>query len=200
MDIRITNRGAVFDFLERLRREHVDANAAAADGRLLTALQSMSDDHDLYDACCAKIVDPGTDRATFDLIASRDPHSLGIMLRYTDQVWQKAGHNVRDVLGREFHQDIPELFYELSLRLPEGRARVGALRVAAYISFHQGDPQAAVQYHLGHLFEAAPYDPEARNLDVAFRDRILPAWQTSPSTVLAQGAGAAERTSVTAGR
>lgn len=177
----MVDRGTVdrlFDWVEGLRAaRYTPGRDPVADARILPTLASMSDDHGLYDACCAKIIDPQIDRETFALIAGRDPKSLGVLVENANRAWSRSGYDVSDVQRREFCQDVPQLFYEMALRMPDRADRAGVLRVAAYVSFLKGDSDVTVQYHLNHLFECRPSDEMGRNLNVAFRDQIMPAWQ-----------------------
>lgn len=51
----------------------------------------------------------------------------------------------------------------------------GALRVAAAISYLEGDPPALVKHFMDGLFHVAPTDPLRMNLSIALIDGICPA-------------------------
>lgn len=135
---------AVFDFLDSLRAGQYRIGAdAEKDHATAGLLASLSGDTGLRDAVCAKLISPGLERARFLMVAEHDPHALPLFASGQVKPWYQADYNVREIANSEFHQDIPALLWRLSNTIPDSARREGALEAAAYMSFMQGDPEAA---------------------------------------------------------
>ena len=148
---------AVFDFLDSLRAGQYRIGAdAEKDHATAGLLASLSGDTGLRDAVCAKLISPGMERARFLMVAEHDPRALPLFASGQVKPWYQADYNVREIANSEFHQDIPALLWRLSNSIPDSARREGALEAAAYMSFMQGDPEAAFTGHLGRLAAVSP--------------------------------------------
>lgn len=148
---------AVFDFLDSLRAGQYRIGAdAEKDHATAGLLASLSGDTGLRDAVCAKLISPGMERARFLMVAEHDPRALPLFASGQVKPWYQADYNVREIANSEFHQDIPALLWRLSNTIPDSARREGMLEAAAYMSFMQGDPEAAFTGHLGRLAAVSP--------------------------------------------
>ena len=160
---------AVFDFLDSLRAGQYRIGAdAEKDHATAGLLASLSGDTGLRDAVCAKLISPGMERARFLMVAEHDPRALPLFASGQVKPWYQADYNVREIANSEFHQDIPALLWRLSNTIPDSARREGALEAAAYMSFMQGDPEAAFTGHLGRLAAVSPEGEVTRCLMVCF--------------------------------
>lgn len=168
---------AVFDFLDSLRAGQYRIGAdAEKDHATAGLLASLSGDTGLRDAVCAKLISPGLERARFLMVAEHDPHALPLFASGQVKPWYQADYNVREIANSEFHQDIPALLWRLSNNIPDSARREGALEAAAYMSFMQGDPEAAFTGHLGRLAAVSPEGEVTRCLMDAHEHGQHPAW------------------------
>lgn len=160
---------AVFDFLDSLRAGQYRIGAdAEKDHATAGLLASLSGDTGLRDAVCAKLISPGMERARFLMVAEHDPRAIPLFASGQVKPWYQADYNVREIANSEFHQDIPALLWRLSNTIPDSARREGMLEAAAYMSFMQGDPEAAFTGHLGRLAAVSPGDLDpARARDVS---------------------------------
>ena len=159
---------AVFDFLDSLRAGQYRIGAdAEKDHATAGLLASLSGDTGLRDAVCAKLISPGMERARFLMVAEHDPRALPLFASGQVKPWYQADYNVREIANSEFHQDIPALLWRLSNSIPDSARREGMLEAAAYMSFMQGDPEAAftgqVQRTDGDETRARRFHPRARS-------------------------------------
>ena len=168
---------AVFDFLDSLRAGQYRIGAdAEKDHATAGLLASLSGDTGLRDAVCAKLISPGMERARFLMVAEHDPRALPLFASGQVKPWYQADYNVREIANSEFHQDIPALLWRLSNTIPDSARREGALEAAAYMSFMQGDPEAAFTGHLGRLAAVSPEGEVTRCLMDAHEHGQHPAW------------------------
>ena len=168
---------AVFDFLDSLRAGQYRIGAdAEKDHATAGLLASLSGDTGLRDAVCAKLISPGLERARFLMVAEHDPHALPLFASGQVKPWYQADYNVREIANSEFHQDIPALLWRLSNSIPDSARREGMLEAAAYMSFMQGDPEAAFTGHLGRLAAVSPEGEVTRCLMDAHEHGQHPAW------------------------
>ena len=152
---------AVFDFLDSLRAGQYRIGAdAEKDHATAGLLASLSGDTGLRDAVCAKLISPGMERARFLMVAEHDPRAIPLFASGQVKPWYQADYNVREIANSEFHQDIPALLWRLSNSIPDSARREGMLEAAAYMSFMQGDPEAAFTGHLG---RSRRFHPRARS-------------------------------------
>lgn len=168
---------AVFDFLDSLRAGQYRIGAdAEKDHATAGLLASLSGDTGLRDAVCAKLISPGLERARFLMVAEHDPRALPLFASGQVKPWYQADYNVREIANSEFHQDIPALLWRLSNTIPDSARREGMLEAAAYMSFMQGDPEAAFTGHLGRLAAVSPEGEVTRCLMDAHEHGQHPAW------------------------
>ena len=168
---------AVFDFLDSLRAGQYRIGAdAEKDHATAGLLASLSGDTGLRDAVCAKLISPGLERARFLMVAEHDPRALPLFASGQVKPWYQADYNVREIANSEFHQDIPALLWRLSNSIPDSARREGMLEAAAYMSFMQGDPEAAFTGHLGRLAAVSPEGEVTRCLMDAHEHGQHPAW------------------------
>lgn len=168
---------AVFDFLDSLRAGQYRIGAdAEKDHATAGLLASLSGDTGLRDAVCAKLISPGMERARFLMVAEHDPRALPLFASGQVKPWYQADYNVREIANSEFHQDIPALLWRLSNSIPDSARREGMLEAAAYMSFMQGDPEAAFTGHLGRLAAVSPEGEVTRCLMDAHEHGQHPAW------------------------
>lgn len=168
---------AVFDFLDSLRAGQYRIGAdAEKDHATAGLLASLSGDTGLRDAVCAKLISPGLERARFLMVAEHDPRAIPLFASGQVKPWYQADYNVREIANSEFHQDIPALLWRLSNSIPDSARREGMLEAAAYMSFMQGDPEAAFTGHLGRLAAVSPEGEVTRCLMDAHEHGQHPAW------------------------
>ena len=184
---------AVFDFLDSLRAGQYRIGAdAEKDHATAGLLASLSGDTGLRDAVCAKLISPGMERARFLMVAEHDPHALPLFASGQVKPWYQADYNVREIANSEFHQDIPALLWRLSNTIPDSARREGMLEAAAYMSFMQGDPEAAFTGHLGRLAAVSPEGEVTRCLMDAHEHGQHPAWVMEQRQLRERQADAAE--------
>ncbi|MCI1644375.1 MAG: hypothetical protein LKI21_07545 [Bifidobacterium crudilactis] len=167
----------VFDVVEslRLRRWFVGVDPDA-DRDLAARLAVVSHDADLRDALCAKLIEPGLERLRFEYIARRDPRAPRLLLDNQRRPWYQSSYNVREMVSREFHQDVPWLLASLSDVAGGDVDRVGLLEAAAYLSFMQDDPLPALQGYLSRLGKIAPDSVMASSVHSAVSASVFPAY------------------------
>ena len=152
----------------------------------------------LRDAVCAKLISPGMERARFLMVAEHDPRALPLFASGQVKPWYQADYNVREIANSEFHQDIPALLWRLSNTIPDSARREGALEAAAYMSFMQGDPEAAFTGHLGRLAAVSPEGEVTRCLMDAHEHGQHPAWVMEQRQLRERQADAADGMTATA--
>lgn len=190
---------AVFDFLDSLRAGQYRIGAdAEKDHATAGLLASLSGDTGLRDAVCAKLISPGLERARFLMVAEHDPRALPLFASGQVKPWYQADYNVREIANSEFHQDIPALLWRLSNSIPDSARREGMLEAAAYMSFMQGDPEAAFTGHLGRLAAVSPEGGVTRCLMDAHEHGQHPAWVMERRQLRERQADAADGMAATA--
>ena len=190
---------AVFDFLDSLRAGQYRIGAdAGKDHATAGPLAALSGDPGLRRAPGAEPVSPGPERARFLLVAEHDSPALPPLASGPVQTVFQADYNVREIANSEFHQDIPALLWRLSNTIPDSARREGALEAAAYMSFMQGDPEAAFTGHLGRLAAVSPEGEVTRCLMDAHEHGQHPAWVMEQRQLRERQADAADGMTATA--
>ena len=132
------------------------------------------------------------------MVAEHDPHALPLFASGQVKPWYQADYNVREIANSEFHQDIPALLWRLSNNIPDSARREGMLEAAAYMSFMQGDPEAAFTGHLGRLAAVSPEGEVTRCLMDAHEHGQHPAWVMEQRQLRERQADAADGMTATA--
>ncbi|WP_127975641.1 hypothetical protein [Bifidobacterium aemilianum] len=166
----------MFDFLERMRRQR--CMPSHEDQTLIDSMACVSGDAALRDAVIVKCIDPGLARDTFDLIASDSSQRAALVHDQVVRVLDQASYNVRDVMDREFHQDVPAAFDAYAALIDHESERVGAYGVAAYLSWLQGDDDDTLKAHCDRVLALDPdFKLVSKVVGPAHARGNDPAWQ-----------------------
>ncbi|OZG59260.1 hypothetical protein BLEM_2295 [Bifidobacterium lemurum] len=164
-------------FEDRLRHgKYVVGASAVSDDRIVDALRSMADDYALFDAVVTKITRPDLNKEGFDLIARREHPGPDVVYTVLEGVMRDAGYDVSHEMACAWHQDIPSLFEDLATRIHPRADRAGALRVAAAVSYLEGDPEIRVKHFADQLFHVRPEDELRLNVSIALQEDVRPAF------------------------
>ncbi len=176
---------AMWDLMEHTMRSERwrPGDDGDAQRRYRDACRAMSDDHALFDAVIAKIIDPGLDPERFTLLAERERldqrgqlQAAQVMAELADKVMYKAGWNVQRAVRAHYQRDVPRAFTELAAGIPESADRLGAYRVAAMASWLVNDPAMEFKAHLDRLWDAIGEDDMRTSLSRAFANALVPAY------------------------
>lgn len=113
-----------------------------ADDRVVSALRGMVEPNGLMDAVIVKITRPDTPFEDFDVIAALDGRSTWNVFENLRSIMLPSDYDVSHAIARSFLQDIPALFEDFACLIQPSADRAGAYRIAASISYLEGDSAA----------------------------------------------------------
>lgn len=145
------------------------------DDRLRLAAITLNSDWGLFDATVMKATVPNLSREEFEVIARATGHGPDRVFAHLSRVFDDPSHDVYHQMATAWHQSVPHLFEDIADLVRPMSKSYGALRVAAAISYLEGDPPALVKHFMDGLFHVAPTDPLRMNLSIALIDGICPA-------------------------
>ena len=156
----MTHSDTMWDLFERMRTGQVRTKEnQLLDDRLRLAAITLNSDWGLFDATVMKATGHGPDR----------------VFAHLSRVFDDPSHDVYHQMATAWHQSVTHLFEDIADLVRPMSKSYGALRVAAAISYLEGDPPALVKHFMDGLFHVAPTDPLRMNLSIALIDGICPA-------------------------
>ena len=138
-----------------------------ADDCVVSALRGMVEPNGLMDAVIVKITRPDTPFEDFDAIAALDGRSTWNVFENLHSIMLPSDYDVSHAIARSFLQDIPALFEDFACLIQPSADRAGAYRIAASISYLEGDSAARCKHFADLLFRVKPEDEMLRNLSAA---------------------------------
>jgi hypothetical protein len=174
---RLEAAGPLYEFLESLRsRAWVRGDDVQADGLYAARLGLLTGDDCLRDAVLCKILMPDVDAAMFREVASAGYATLDTVERVMDHVYEHADYDVREQVGSYHTTDgMPALLSGAVEVLPPDWRR-GALEVAAFTSWAQGDDEATVNEYCARLFAVQPYNMMGSQVSAVNLKGVRPAF------------------------
>lgn len=149
-----------------------------ADDCVVSALRGMVEPNGLMDAVIVKITRPDTPFEDFDAIAALDGRSTWNVFENLHSIMLPSDYDVSHAIARSFLQDIPALFEDFACLIQPSADRAGAYRIAASISYLEGDSAARCKHFADLLFRVKPEDEMLRNLSAALIHGIEPNHRT----------------------
>lgn len=179
---RLEAAGPLYEFLESLRsREWVRDDDVQADGLYAARLGLLAGDDYLRDAVLCKILMPDVDAGMFREVASAGYGTLDTVERVMEHVYEHTDYDVREQVGSYRTADgMPALLADEVAVLPPDWRR-GALEVAAFTSWAQGDDEATVNEYCARLFEVQPYNMMGSQVSAVNLKGVRPAFVASKS-------------------
>ena len=157
----------MFDLIETLKeRKYLPGESKISDDRITDALRTMVEPNGLMDATIAKVLRPDMSGEEFEAVAMLDTYRAIMM---------PSDYDVSHAIACAFKQDIPRLFSDFALQIHPTSDRAGAYRIAATVSYMEGDPAARCKHFADQLYRVKPEDEMLRNLSVALIHGIEPA-------------------------
>lgn len=166
----------MFDLIETLKeRKYLPGESKISDDRITDALRTMVEPNGLMDATIAKVLRPDMSGEEFEAVAMLDEEaSYGLFDTYR-AIMMPSDYDVSHAIACAFKQDIPRLFSDFALQIHPTSDRAGAYRIAATVSYMEGDPAARCKHFADQLYRVKPEDEMLRNLSVALIHGIEPA-------------------------
>ena len=166
----------MFDLIETLKeRKYLPGESKISDDRITDALRTMVEPNGLMDATIAKVLRPDMSGEEFEAVAMLDEEaSYGLFDTYR-AIMMPSDYDVSHAIACAFKQDIPRLFSDFALQIHPTSDRAGAYRIAATVSYMEGDPAARCKHFADQLYRVKPEDEMLRNLSVAMIHGIEPA-------------------------
>lgn len=165
-EARLQAEGPLFAFLEGLRSHAWDYDQDRDASMTYSArLGLLSADDYLRDAVLCKILDPDLDAMAFREVATAGYGTLDVIERTLSHVYDEPGYDVREHV-REYdarlfddqrNPDMPMLLWTAVGQLPPDYQR-GALEVASFVSWAQGDDQETVDEWCAKTFDVDKLD------------------------------------------
>lgn len=172
----MTHSDTMWDLFERMRAGQVRTKEnQLLDDRLRAAAIVLNSDWCLFDATVMKATVPNLSREEFEVIARATGQGPDRVFAHLSRVFDDPSHDVYHQMATAWHQSVPHLFEDIADLVRPMSKSYGALRVAAAISYLEGDPPALVKHFMDGLFHVAPTDPLRMNLSIALIDGICPA-------------------------
>ena len=172
----MTQPDTIWDLFQRMRAGQVRTGEnQLLDDRLRAAAIELNSDWGLFDATVMKATRPDLSRAEFDAILHATGQGPDQVFAHLSRVFDDPSHDVYHQMATAWHQSVPHLFEDIADLVRPMAESFGALRVAAAISYLEGDPPALVKHFMDGLFHVAPTDPLRMNLSIALIDGICPA-------------------------
>lgn len=158
----------MFDLIETLKeRKYLPGESKISDDRITDALRTMVEPNGLMDATIAKVLRPDMSGEEFEAVAMLDEEaSYGLFDTYR-AIMMPSDYDVSHAIACAFKQDIPRLFSDFALQIHPTSDRAGAYRIAATVSYMEGDPAARCKHFADQLYRVKPEDEMLRNLSVA---------------------------------
>ena len=166
----------MFDLIETLKeRKYLPGESKISDDRITDALRTMVEPNGLMDATIAKVLRPDMSGEEFEAVAMLDEEaSYGLFDTYR-AIMMPSDYDVSHAIACAFKQDIPRLFSDFALQIHPTSDRAGAYRIAATVSYMEGDPAARCKHFADQLYRVKPEDEMLRTLSVALIHGIEPA-------------------------
>lgn len=142
------------------------------DDRLRLAAIALNSDWGLFDATVMKATQPDLTRNEFEAILHATEQGPDRVFAHLSRVFDDPSYDVYHQMATAWHQSVPHLFEDIADLVRPMAESFGALRVAAAISYLEGDPPALVKHFMDGLFHVAPTDPLRMNLSIALIDSI----------------------------
>lgn len=166
----------MFDFIETLKdRRYTPGESRISDDRVTDVLRTMVEPTGLMDATIAKILRPDMERDEFAAIARFDKEASNGVFNTFHAIMLPSDYDVSHAIACAFQQDIPRLFSDLALQIHPTADRAGAYRIAATVSYMEGDSAARCKHFADQLFRVKPEDEMLRNLSTALIHGVEPA-------------------------
>ena len=166
----------MFDFIETLKdRRYTPGESRISDDRVTDVLRTMVEPTGLMDATIAKILRPDMERDEFAAIARFDKEASNGVFNTFHAIMLPSDYDVSHAIACAFKQDIPRLFSDLALQIHPTADRAGAYRIAATVSYMEGDSAARCKHFADQLFRVKPEDEMLRNLSTALIHGVEPA-------------------------
>lgn len=158
----MTHSDTMWDLFERMRTGQVRTKEnQLLDDRLRLAAITLNSDWGLFDATVMKATVPNLSREEFEVIARATGHGPDRVFAHLSRVFDDPSHDVYHQMATAWHQSVPHLFEDIADLVRPMSKSYGALRVAAAISYLEGDPPALVKHFMDGLFHVAPYGSAA---------------------------------------
>jgi hypothetical protein len=176
-EARLEAAGPLYEFLESLRsREWVRGDDVQADRLYAARLGLLTGDDCLRDAVLCKILMPDLDAGVFREVATAGYATLDTVERVMEHVYEHADYDVREQVGSYHTADgMPALLAGAVAALPPDWRR-GALEVAAFTSWAQGDNEATVNEYCARLFAVQPYNMMGSQVSAVNLKGVRPAF------------------------
>lgn len=169
----MTHPDTIWDLFQRMRAGQVRTGEnQLLDDRLRAAAIELNSDWGLFDATVMKATRPDLSRDEFDAILHATGQGPDQVFAHLSRVFDDPSHDVYHQMATAWHQSVPHLFEDIADLVRPMAESFGALRVAAAISYLEGDPPALVKHFMDGLFHVAPTDPLRMNLSIALIDGI----------------------------
>lgn len=165
----------MYALLETMKeRRYRPGDSKIADDRITDALRGMVEPNGLTDAVIAKITRPDMGFDEFEAVCGLDEEASYGLFDTLRAIMLDPDHDVSHAIACAFRQDIPRLFERFAIQIHPMAERAGAYRIAASISYLEGDSAARCKHFADMLFRVKPEDEMLRNLSAAMIHGIEP--------------------------
>ena len=179
----------MYGFLEDMReRKYHPGDAKITDDRITAVLRDMSDPNGLMDAVIAKITRPDMGFDEFESISNLEEKASYNVFDTLRAIMLPSNYDVSHAIACSYKQDVPRLFEQLAIQIHPTADRAGAYRIAASVSYLEGDSAVRCKHFADMLFRVRPEDEMLKNLSAALIHGIGPERTTDPDGLVSERA------------